>query len=200
MCRTLHQLAWRTFADCSANFKLIIFVSEQAPRRILFGTRLAFPRKRPTSYGYGGWLLSPVRGMHFSNSASGIRPLALPPSGVVSEWPVTRARSPSLAAPGAQHSVSERECKGKLGAYAADRKAYRFPLLPDHTFCVHKKPEIDILPLCKFKLLNHTRLPRAKTAAASLDACFVWCLWCLFGAEIGATYAELLKELKQAKP
>jgi hypothetical protein len=36
-----------------------------------------------------------------------------------------------------------------------------------------KVPETDILPLCKFELLNHnnhTRLGRAKSAAASLDA------------------------------
>jgi hypothetical protein len=27
-----------------------------------------------------------------------------------------------------------------------------------------------------------------------------WCLWCLFGSEIGAIHAEELKELKQARP
>jgi len=27
-----------------------------------------------------------------------------------------------------------------------------------------------------------------------------WCLWCLFGGEIGAIYAEQLKELKQVRP
>jgi hypothetical protein len=27
-----------------------------------------------------------------------------------------------------------------------------------------------------------------------------WCLWCLFGAEIGAIYAEQLKELQHATP
>ncbi len=35
----------------------------------------------------------------------------------------------------------------------------------------HKKPQIDILPVCKLKPLNRTRLPRTKGAAASLDAC-----------------------------
>jgi len=33
---------------------------------------------------------------------------------------------------------------------------------------------------------------------ASRSRCF-WCLWCLLGAEIGAIYAEGLKELKQAR-
>jgi hypothetical protein len=28
----------------------------------------------------------------------------------------------------------------------------------------------------------------------------VWCLWCLFGPEIGAIYAERLKELKKERP
>ncbi len=35
---------------------------------------------------------------------------------------------------------------------------------------------------------------------ASRSRCFVWCLWCLLGAEIGAIHAEGLKELKQARP
>ncbi len=35
---------------------------------------------------------------------------------------------------------------------------------------------------------------------ASRSRCFVWCLWCLFRAEIGAIYAEQLKELQKKRP
>jgi hypothetical protein len=39
------------------------------------------------------------------------------------------------------------------------------------------------------------RFPRTRSAKTP-----VWCFWCLFRAKIGATYANQLKELQQAKP
>jgi hypothetical protein len=44
-----------------------------------------------------------------------------------------------------------------------------------------------------------TLIPLWEVWASSRSRCFVWCLWCLFGAEIGAIYAEGLKQLKNAK-
>jgi len=64
-------------------------------------------------------------------------------------------------------------------------------------------PACNQATLNKGKISNWDISPRRVTTSsytALATAGAAWCLWCLFEAEIGAIYAEALKELKQATP